>query len=248
MFKVQTVVVANEHYFVCNATGVLIKSRFFIPSELNNDDASGAFITLPVAVRYLYDMNVNKSDIEDIKADMCKYFEQDEVPAHPITPVIPVDPVPHLDMMELGQSWKLVQNAQHIDTYLQKNKNLWFNRVPAPIKAVSSSRKRSRPAFKIGLGVYLASQTKPCTLVALDIAKLARKLVEFSRNGLKTCVASELLLFYSTKGEENVFARNFGLCLHGDIVVVTGKQIELAQQSKKRNLQEDSAFQLLFDE
>ena len=248
MFQVQTVFVNNEYYFVCNATGCLLKERFFIPSEIENDETSGAFLTLPVALRYILDCKLSKSSYNDIKADMCKYFEQEDIPAHPISPEIPVDPVPHMDMMELGQSWKLVAKSQHIDTYLMKKKKKKVFTASKPIKLAAKKRKRAPLIYTVPFGSYVCTPEKCDQLVKLDLNKLIRKLIEFGKKGLRCKFINDALIFYSFSEKQNNFGSVLGLSLFGDVVLITSKQIEIRPTAKKQNKGEVSAFELLFND
>lgn len=248
MFRVQTVFVNGEYYFVCNATGCLLKERFFIPSEIENDETSGAFLTLPVALRYVLDCKLSKSSYNDIKADMCKYFEQIDIPAHPITPEIPVDPVPHLDMMELGQSWKLVAKSQSVDVYLMKNKKKRLPKPSKPIKMVSKKKRNRTAVFSVPFGAYVINPERSNQMNKLDLSKLIRKLLEFTKKGLRFRFINDALVFHSFHETPNSFGDVLNLSLHGDVVLITSKQIEIQPSAKKQNTGEVSPFDLLFDD
>lgn len=115
---VQVVTVNGEEYFICHATGVLIKHRFFFPGK----QMHGCFISLPVALRWLLDQDVTDEQFNAVKDRVCAYFSQDDIPIYPASLEPPVGFVTSarefLSVMEMGENWTLVARSQHVDDYI----------------------------------------------------------------------------------------------------------------------------------
>ena len=109
----------NEPFFVCNATGLLLKDRYFIPGKRKH----GAFVTLPIALRWIKDnTNLDSDQFEEVKRKTCVFFCQPDIPLHPTKIEMPAG---HskckeeiLNEMELGRSWLFVQGSENISEYL----------------------------------------------------------------------------------------------------------------------------------
>ena len=121
--KVQVVYVSGEPFFVCNATGALIKHRYFIPGKQRH----GVFISLPIALRWLRDScKLTKEQFDEIKTHLCAYFMQPDIPLHPkrIKAPVPYD-VSLKDIVSeltMGESWLLVDGSESIEDYLSPKK------------------------------------------------------------------------------------------------------------------------------
>lgn len=114
----QTVVVRNKEYFVCEYTGALLTTHYFIPSGKNLTDRTGCYATLPVLLRAVLEEEGGKfsARFEKVKRDCEMFFTQPDIP---IQPALPADSVPlgtdalceYLEKMDLGLSWTLVPNG-----------------------------------------------------------------------------------------------------------------------------------------
>lgn len=118
--KVQIVWINNEAFFVCNATGLLLKDRYFIPGEQKH----GAFVTLPVALRWIKDhTDLTEEQFEEVRECMQAHFKQPIIPLHPNPIQIPVGHLSCreevLSEMELGVSWMHVAGSENVEDYLK---------------------------------------------------------------------------------------------------------------------------------
>lgn len=231
----QIVYFNREPYFVCEGTGALIKSRFFLPTGPHNDEKKHAFSSLPVALRWLKDQDVTAEEFDDQKRRMCEYFNQPDIPIQPENPVTPVgiedDLIHFLSRLTLGENWRLVSGAEHIDAYLESLEI-------APVKQLKyvkpeKRRKRLREEIiRLRRGIYLSLSGEPRKLhVVKGEAAILKTLLSIADANLSVArVGNATFIGRHTGEDQNQLMLSIGLVMFDSVLVVVSKETHLKPQ------------------
>jgi hypothetical protein len=118
--KPQVVNVRGKRYFICDYTGAPLDSCYFIPTGKDNRAKRGTFATLPIMMRAIHDAEGGVTEnYKDIKKRAEAYFNQPDIPLHP---VIHAERVPlsgeelaiELAGADMGLAWRKVGKARSV--------------------------------------------------------------------------------------------------------------------------------------
>lgn len=116
--KVQKRTVKGTPYFVCQYTGALIQTRFFVPVG-KYARKERAFATLPVCLRSIFEEEGEKTTEKytKIKAELEAYFHQPDIPMQqklPLAkrPLSEDELIEYLEGIDCGAAWLLVPGGQ----------------------------------------------------------------------------------------------------------------------------------------
>lgn len=117
--------IRGRRFFVCQYTGALITTRFFVPTGNTklSKGKEGCYATLPVALRAVFEEEGNQATdrFKEAKDKMEQFFNQPNIPMQQdlATDFIPLQGeslTSYLSAMEMGLAWLDVQKGVHIDS------------------------------------------------------------------------------------------------------------------------------------
>lgn len=228
---VQIVTVNGTKFFVCNVTGELLSKRVFFPAARNG---GGAFVNLPVAMRWLYDHTRDRTNLFNKHATALReaYEQPNEIPMAP-----PIDKLTllgyHSWIADLGR-WDAVtaEKGQSVSAYNRK-----------PSKKVAKRKKPDK--ITIPAGIYFIGRNKK-TLVPseshADVVRWQRGVQQWLNknkgDGIIAVNAGPGLVFYGpTVADDkagdlpaNVFCKKAGVDLYSTCMVVATRTAVLTNE------------------
>jgi hypothetical protein len=240
----QVVKYRGESYFVCDYTGALIRQRFFVPDGIDQNGKVGSYCTLPVLLRACYEKGIDEVELADLKEDLEKFYDQPFIPMQQALATFPIgsqsDLVSYLSGIDKGQSWMLVNGAEHVDEYRPERAQKSKARSVTALKPVTIGKKSSGVrAYKLPAGLYIASANKkPQFLPVSDPMRAVRVIATLFASGsdpqIRRSGQSGVFFIGSTgEGIANPFMSAWGLpSFRGDALVVTTKQSQLPALEK----------------
>lgn len=120
--------IRDKHFFLCQYTGAPLKKRYFIPAGRGLKKKEGAYATLPIALRHVYEQEGGATErFSQIKTRLEKYFDQPDIP---LQPIISAEEVPlsestledYLFQMDMGRAWMDVPKAETVAEAVRPSK------------------------------------------------------------------------------------------------------------------------------